>query len=52
MRTDSERLEKASVRMDTAITVTGAAHAGFIAFLGDAEAMTLDTTRPRFRIGV
>jgi hypothetical protein len=45
-------LERAAVKMDTAVTVTGAAHAGVVARLGDAEAVVLDTTRPGYRLGV
>jgi uncharacterized protein (DUF342 family) len=52
VRTDSDRLERAAVKMDTTVTVTGAAHAGVVARLGDAEAVVLDTTRPGYRLGV
>ncbi len=51
VRTDSDRLERASVKMDTAVMVSGAAHAGVVARLGDAEAVVLDTTRPGYRLG-
>jgi uncharacterized protein (DUF342 family)/tRNA A-37 threonylcarbamoyl transferase component Bud32 len=52
MRTDSDRLERAAVSMDTTVTVTGAAHAGVVVRLGDAEAVVLDTTRPGYRLGL
>ncbi|MFM2089723.1 MAG: hypothetical protein RLZZ127_212 [Planctomycetota bacterium] len=50
MRTDSDRLERAAVSMSAEVTVSGAAHAGVVVRLGDAEPVVLDTTRPGYRL--